>query len=592
MEQQRIKTLLITDSGTIDRMLSHALGKTRHDIHIIHSEDEGYYQKIVDLKPDLIFLKSELNNVKGVSICRIIKNQAELAHSRVIFLSSNPDVREQAIQSRADRFLPMPFTPRDVKQTVDILTEERPAILYVDDSDMLHHLIVPPLRDEGYTVYEAWDGQEALELIDKLNGKVDLILSDVEMPVMDGHQFCKSVRSTLTEDIPFVLLTSLGTEDAIHRGFDAGADDYILKPVVLPEVLSRVKRLLNTKHKYGVVRTERILVVDDSGLIRDMIAKALEAQGFEVDEAEHGLAGLSKLREKEYHILVTDFEMPHLDGVELCQRIRKGETGQPRLPILFATTHTSKTDIVKMRSLGIQSVIGKPFTPERIVAEVERVLAENLLEQKRQMVRHFFPERAFSTDANLDLQDPAFADDQFRVVLSTRISDIAVLSKQMNSKELVKLLNLYLDRMAEILDQSGTAIEKLSEDQIFVSFTGKEEGAVQAIRAALKMIDALPALNKTTGHTIRIRTGIHAGHVILGNLGVRSLGRQITLLGENIQAVRSIRNQSKDNKILISHAVLELVGSKVSVEQAGTFTVTGKKESVPVAVFKSMQESA
>ena len=585
MTQPRIKTLLLTDSSTIDRMICSGLEETRYTVKSDKSKNENFFQAIVDFQPELVFLKAELIHARGVDICDHIKSHEALKNTKIVFLSSSPNIREQAMQHQADRFLALPFTLQDITMAATILTAIKPKILYVDDSDMMHHAVVPSLREEGYDVLEAWDGQEALEMIDKVAGKVDLILSDVEMPVMNGYQLCKNVHSSLSNDIPFVLLTSLDTEDAILQGFEVGADDYILKPVVIPELLSRVKRLLNFGQLYGVARMERILVVDDSVVILKMIVKALNAQGFQVDSAEHGLAALSKLREKEYHLLVTDFEMPHMDGMELCQRIRNDETGCHKIPILFATTRTSKADVVKMRSIGAQSVIAKPFKPELVVAEVERVLAESLLERKHQHLCHFFPEQLFTSNSNRNFQDPSFADDQLRTIVSTRIVHFSTLSKQLKSQEIVKLLNQYLERMTKILDQFGLVMEKQEEDRISVSVGGQEADVLLAIRVVMAMMEALPALSTdNNSHPIQIGAAIHAGHVILGNLGNQTLGRQITLFGENVQITCSMCNSAKGEEILISEACLKLVQSLVDVEQVESVQVLEKDD--PVAVFR------
>lgn len=584
MSQRLIKTVLLTDSSTIDRLIVWGLGETRYDVRTLYSKDAPFFQEILDFQPELIFLKAELGHARGVDVCHDIKTHEALQQTKVVFLSSSPNIREQAVQHKADHFLSLPFTVQDLAAVATLLTADKFTVLYVDDSDMMHRAVVPALRDEGYELLEAWDGQEALELIDQAHGKINLILSDVEMPVMNGYQLCESVHATLSEDIPFILLTSLDTEDAILRGFDVGADDYILKPVVLPELLSRVRRLLTAEQRRGVARMERILVVDDSDLIVRMVTKALRAQGFHVDSAEHGLAALSKLREHPYHLLVTDFEMPHMDGLELCQRIRNGETGHPNMPILFATTRTTKTDIVRMRSIGAQAVIAKPFTPERVVADVERVLAEIQLEQQYRRLCHFFPEYMASSDTSRNFQDPTFADDQFRTLLSARIIHFSTLAKQLTSKEVVTLMNSYVHHVARVLEHEGLVIEKQVEDRISVSFGGQGAHTVQAIQTALAIQSAMPALAEKTGHAIQIGVAVHAGHVILGNIETQYSGQKprLVLFGEHCQTVRSILDHIQGGEILISDACRPLVQSAVELAEAGTVNVVDKSEPMPV----------
>lgn len=590
MTQARIKTLLLTDSGTIDRMLFAGLDQAQYDVQSLHSKEEDCLQKLFDMQPDLVFLKAELTHAHGIELCDHIRTHASLKNTKIVFLSSNPDAREQAIQHRVDRFLSLPFTLQDIRTASGLLTAKRRKVLYVDDSDMMHQAVVPSLREEGYEVLEAWDGQEALALLDEEGGKVDLILSDVEMPVMNGYTLCKNVRLSMSEDIPFVLLTSLDTEDAILQGFEVGTDDYILKPVVIPELLSRVRRLLSAGQLYGVARPERILAVDDSDVILKMTTKALNAQGFQVDTAEHGLAALSKLRERAYHLLLTDFEMPHMDGVELCQRIRKGETGCPNIPILFATTRTSKTDVVRMRSIGAQAVVAKPFKPELVVAEVERVLAEVRMERKHKAMCHFFPKRVFTLDSSQNFQDPSFAEDQFRTLLSTRIANFSTLTKQLKSHEVVQLINQYLERMAQVVEPFGVVIERVIEDRISLSFGGDDADIMQALHVVMAMMEALPSWHETTQHVIQVAAAVHAGHVIIGNMGLNDLERKMAPFGESVHVVRAIRNHAKGGEILLSDVCLERVRTLVEVEDVGSVKVLEKDDVVGLFRLKALKE--
>ncbi len=583
------RTLLLTDSVIIDRMIISGLDKANHDLLSVSSKEADCFEKMASFQPDLVFIKAELSHARGIELCDRLRQHEATKLARIVFLSSNPNMREQAIQHRVDRFLSLPFTPQDIRLAVELLMTKKPTILYTDDSDMMHHLVVPALREEGYEVWQAWDGREAVELLDQAGGKVDLILSDVEMPLMSGCQLCRNVRSSFTEDIPFILLTSLDTEEAIMEGFASGADDYLLKPVVLSELLDRVRRWLNDRNPHKVVRTERILVVDDSQAIRIMIIKALTSQGFQVDEAEDGLAALSRLREKEYHLLVTDFEMPRMDGLELCQRLRQGEAGDPLLPIVFATSRTSKTDTVKMRSIGVQAVIGKPFNPDRVSAEVERVLAEIGLQRKQRLIQHYFPEQWLASASGQQFLDHAspdlpFADDQSRTLLAVRMVNFALLSSQIKSQEMIKQVNHFLDALARVLEQFDLPIEQLLGDRVICSLGGQEADIVRAIRVAEAIENAVSALNQTAGYAFKISVVLHVGHVMLGNMGVKSLGRPLTLLGGGVHVIRALCSGITDPGIFLSAPGLKPVQSFVEVQESGLVPVPERGESV--AVFR------
>jgi two-component system, OmpR family, KDP operon response regulator KdpE len=115
-----------------------------------------------------------------------------------------------------------------------------PSILIVDDEPQIRRVLRSTLSSEGYTVVEARDGQEALE---KLRAeRPDLILLDVNMPVLDGLEACRQIRAT--SRVPVIMLTVRGAEKDKVRALDAGADDYVVKPFGIQELLARVRAAL------------------------------------------------------------------------------------------------------------------------------------------------------------------------------------------------------------------------------------------------------------------------------------------------------------------------------------------------------------
>lgn len=121
-------------------------------------------------------------------------------------------------------------------------------ILVVDDEEKMRHAIKVFLIKEGYGVEEACNGKEALEKIHK--GSFDLILLDVMMPEIDGWVVCRKVREEFA--IPVILLTARGEEYDKLFGFELGADDYLIKPFSLKEMVARVKAVLRRSNEvYG-----------------------------------------------------------------------------------------------------------------------------------------------------------------------------------------------------------------------------------------------------------------------------------------------------------------------------------------------------
>ena len=118
---------------------------------------------------------------------------------------------------------------------------EKKRILIVDDDTEIRDLLEFDIASSGYFVDTASDGMEGLTKA--LNNKYDLILLDVMMPKMNGFEVCKNIRAAKI-NVPILMLTAKGTIGDKTSGFDSGADDYLVKPFDIQEVLLRIRVLL------------------------------------------------------------------------------------------------------------------------------------------------------------------------------------------------------------------------------------------------------------------------------------------------------------------------------------------------------------
>lgn len=126
-------------------------------------------------------------------------------------------------------------------------------IMIVDDDAYIRELLTALLRQEGFDVYEAADGVEALQLLESVNA--DLIILDIMMPHMDGWTLCQELRAHY--DKPLLMLTAKGETAHKVRGFELGTDDYLVKPFEPIELVVRVKALLK-RYRIAVSQTVQI----------------------------------------------------------------------------------------------------------------------------------------------------------------------------------------------------------------------------------------------------------------------------------------------------------------------------------------------
>lgn len=120
------------------------------------------------------------------------------------------------------------------------------TILVCDDEKDIVNALGIYLRTEGYHVIEAYNGQEAIDLLDR--EAIDLVVMDIMMPVLDGISAMKMIRETSV--IPIILLTAMSEDEDKVLGLDVGADDYVTKPFNPDELLARVRSQLRRFHSF------------------------------------------------------------------------------------------------------------------------------------------------------------------------------------------------------------------------------------------------------------------------------------------------------------------------------------------------------
>ncbi|MBQ2872089.1 response regulator transcription factor [bacterium] len=159
-------------------------------------------------------------------------------------------------------------------------------ILVVDDDDEIRDLLEFDLQQSGYNVETASNGLEGLEKA--LSNRYDLILLDVMMPKMNGFDVCKNIRKA-KNSVPILLLTAKGTINDKTEGFECGADDYLIKPFDIQEVLLRVRALmrrgLNSNQSDNIFKNE-VLKAGDLEIFPDELEVAIEGQKIKLTPTE------------------------------------------------------------------------------------------------------------------------------------------------------------------------------------------------------------------------------------------------------------------------------------------------------------------
>lgn len=167
-------------------------------------------------------------------------------------ISDQPSYLYQTITTYNEMDYPV-STKENNKDAIleNLLDQDKKNVLVVEDEPEIRFLLKDILK-EDYIVYEAEDGREALDLIDKI--LPDIVICDVMMPNMNGLELCNKIKNdTATCQVPFILLTARGSEDHHLEGYEAGADAYIPKPFNTTHLKVRIRKLLEYHQKLHAI---------------------------------------------------------------------------------------------------------------------------------------------------------------------------------------------------------------------------------------------------------------------------------------------------------------------------------------------------
>jgi response regulator RpfG family c-di-GMP phosphodiesterase len=257
-------------------------------------------------------------------------------------------------------------------------------ILVVDDSRTVRSSLQKQLEHMGAVVTLAVNGQEGFAAA--VSNSFDLIISDVEMPVMDGFSLCRMLKGhPATRAVPVVILSTLDQEEDIDLGFEAGASAYVVKHRANRELIPRVMEILS---RASLLRDRLLMIVDDSRLIRSTISESLLQAGFRVITAENGSQALELLKTHTPDVILSDINMPVMSGAEFCEAVRSMER-LSHVPFVAMSSESDRRIMREMVQWGASAYLIKPFHPEQLIILAEKLLSDHvqiLLQEKRLLV--------------------------------------------------------------------------------------------------------------------------------------------------------------------------------------------------------------
>ena len=267
-------------------------------------------------------------------------------------------------------------------------------VLVVDDILSNVKLLEAKLSAEYFEVVSAFNGLECLAKMDE--ALPDIVLLDVMMPGMDGFEVCRRIKNNpKTAHVPVVMVTALDQPSDRVAGLEAGADDFLTKPVDDAALFARVRSLVRLKMMTDELRmrettgqsmglvdpamtlmdanpTGRVLVIEDRPESVAWFASAL-SPGHQVSSVDTFEEALVRVRGGDFDLIVVSLGMRGFDGLRLCSQLRSLPEGR-NVPILVVVSDGDRRKLTQALEMGVNDYLTRPVDKNELVARVRTQL--------------------------------------------------------------------------------------------------------------------------------------------------------------------------------------------------------------------------
>ncbi|MBS0236254.1 MAG: PleD family two-component system response regulator [Proteobacteria bacterium] len=348
-------------------------------------------------------------------------------------------------------------------------------ILIVDDTVFNVKLLDARLKQEYYEIFTATSGMEGIQIAKEVHP--DIILLDVMMPIMDGMETARRLRADPdTTYIPIIMITALDGQDDRVRGLEAGADDFVSKPVDEQGLIARIKSLLRLKFmmdelilrdktavQFGIaeqptmdvsrsVDGASVLLIEDDMALSKKIHDVLQSKGIKVEDCANPNTAIEQAEQHDYSVIIVNSQVMGTDGLRICSHLKSHEALR-NVPILLTVDADNKGIIMRGLEIGVNDYITTPIEVNELVARVSTQIRRR---RYQDILRH-----QYTQSISMSVID------QLTGLYNRRYLDIhldALVRRAHEMNRNLSLMILDLDHFKEVNDtyghQSGDAILK------------------------------------------------------------------------------------------------------------------------------------
>ena len=239
------------------------------------------------------------------------------------------------------------------------------TILVVEDQPEVRTYVANTLKGFGYRVLRAENAGEALLIFEREKDQIDLLLTDIVMPTVNGLELLERLRA-IQPELKALLMSGYAEEHPVPGPDGRRPDSLISKPFRPDELGEAVRKALGPTSPAG-----RVLVVDDEGAVRSFLALVLTRAGYEVMEAPNGRTALEDVRAGGVDLVITDLVMPDKEGIETIRTLRRDG---PPVRIIAISGAMGGRFLKVAQLMGADAILAKPISPEALLATVRQVM--------------------------------------------------------------------------------------------------------------------------------------------------------------------------------------------------------------------------
>ncbi len=435
-----------------------------------------------------------------------------------------------------------------VTQPIDF-TGQRALI--IDDNGTARQILSSMLASFHFDIETADSGRKALTLIEQRYREHDekpyeLILVDWKMPEMNGIQTVQHIRQTLPQEKTpvIIMITAYGREEIMHQADQAGLDGFLIKPINSSILYNSIlESMYQTEPGQQTIPVSvpvqeklsaQVLLVEDNSINQQVAEEILQNMGLDVAVAGDGKQALELMRQQAFDLVLTDIQMPVMDGYELTAAIRN-DASLASIPIIAMTAHAMEGDRERSLQSGMDDHVAKPIDPGHLYFTLKHWLGRPVKHQPAtsgiRADADLFPEHIQGIDINSGLrriggnkqlfmkllrefaEDYSHADDELRAAMTsgdldearpmlhtiqgisgnigaTRLHDAAMSVRECLKQHLLDELSDCADEFYAAFDEVKQALQAcMARCQNNERETG--EGAIRLNRSVLQTIEEL-----------------------------------------------------------------------------------------------------